>query len=122
MLLFCECTPSRHLLENIIVEVRGLGGGLTVSRAVCSQQHGASAGFSPRLPSTAVPGGTGRLGGGGEKVVKTWPVSSEKHGDRQVFHNSNFKWPGSMRRRDVYPPCGHLSRVTMDAGDGQDGL
>ncbi len=34
VLLFCKCAPSRHLLENIIVKVRGLGGGLTVSRAV----------------------------------------------------------------------------------------
>ncbi len=113
---------DRHLLENIIVKVRGFGGGLTVSRTVWCQQHGASAGILPRLPSTAVPGGTGRLGGGGEKVVKTWPVSPEEHGDGQVFHNSNFNWPGSVRRRDVYPPRGHLSRVTMDAGDGQDGL
>ncbi len=75
-----------NLLKHIKEKVSGLGGGLTVSRAVRGQQDGALSGTSAELPGSAAPGGAGGLGREGEQAVKAWPVSPQKYRDGEVLH------------------------------------
>ncbi len=91
-------SASLNLLKHIKEKVSGLGGGLTVSRAVRGQQDGALSGTSAELPGSAAPGGAGGLGSRGRAGGQSLAVSPQKYRDGEGPSLGPLLWAKSLGR------------------------